>query len=49
VAGERIVTKETFAAVVIMIVVTTLLTPPAIRWRLARTTGRSGARVEREL
>jgi Kef-type K+ transport system membrane component KefB len=41
VAGERIVTSETFAAVVVMVVVTTLLAPPALRWRLARTSGRS--------
>jgi Kef-type K+ transport system membrane component KefB len=42
VAGERIVTRETFAAAVVMVVVTTLLTPPAIRWRLARLAGRPG-------
>ena len=40
VVGERIVTSETFAAVVVMVVVTTLVTPPAIRWRLGRTAGR---------
>jgi Na+:H+ antiporter len=43
VAGERIVTSETFAAVVVMVVVTTLLTPPALRWRLARMSGRSAS------
>jgi Kef-type K+ transport system membrane component KefB len=41
VAGERIVTSETFAAVVVMVVITTLLTPLALRWRLARISGRS--------
>jgi Kef-type K+ transport system membrane component KefB len=46
VAGERIVSSETFAAVVVMVVVTTLVTPPAIRWRLARTAGRLPAEVE---
>lgn len=40
VAGERIITNETFAAVVVMVVITTLLTPPAIRWQLARTADR---------
>lgn len=39
VAGERIISSETFAAVVVMVVITTLLTPPALRWRLARTGG----------
>jgi len=43
VAGERIVTRETFAAAVVMVVVTTLLTPPAIRWRLARLAARPGS------
>ncbi len=33
VAGERVVTDSTFAAVVVMVVASTLLTPPALRWR----------------
>jgi Kef-type K+ transport system membrane component KefB len=36
VAGERIVTPATYAAVVVMVVVTTLVTPPALRWRLGQ-------------
>ncbi len=43
VAGERIVTREVFAAAVVMVVVTTLVTPPAIRWRLGRIGPRPGA------
>lgn len=43
VAGERIVTREVFAAAVVMVVVTTLVTPPAIRWRLGRLAARPGA------
>jgi hypothetical protein len=43
VAGERIVTREVFAAAVVMVVVTTLVTPPAIRWRLGRIASRPGA------
>jgi Kef-type K+ transport system membrane component KefB len=39
VAGERIVTPATYAAVVVMVVVTTLVTPPALRWRLSRIGG----------
>lgn len=40
VAGERIITNATFSAVVVMVVATTLVTPPALRWRF----GRLGAR-----
>jgi Na+:H+ antiporter len=34
--GERIVDPATFAAVVIMVVLTTLVTPPVLKWSLAR-------------
>jgi Kef-type K+ transport system membrane component KefB len=43
IAGERVITPATYSAVVIMVVVTTLITPPALQWRLAR--GGSGARA----
>jgi Kef-type K+ transport system membrane component KefB len=36
VGGERIITDSTFSAVVVMVVVTTLVTPPALRWRFGR-------------
>ncbi|MBI4702935.1 MAG: cation:proton antiporter [Deltaproteobacteria bacterium] len=36
VGGERIVDRPTFSAVVIMVIATTLVTPPALRWSLAR-------------
>lgn len=36
VAGERIVDTATFTAVVIMVILTTLLTPPALTWSLRR-------------
>ncbi len=36
VAGERIVDEATFSAIVIMVIVTTMATPPALRWSLAR-------------
>jgi Kef-type K+ transport system membrane component KefB len=39
VAGERIVTDATFSAVVVMVVATTLVTPPALRWRFGRLSG----------
>jgi len=36
VAGERVITPATYSAVVIMVVVTTLMTPPALQWSLTR-------------
>lgn len=41
VAGEHIVDNATFSAVIVMVVCTTLVTPPALRWRFARL-ARSG-------
>jgi Kef-type K+ transport system membrane component KefB len=35
-AGEPIVDQEIFSAVVIMVIVTTMVTPPALKWSLAR-------------
>ena len=34
--GERVISASVFAAVVIMVIVTTLMTPPALKWTLAR-------------
>src|SRR5690348_16257753 len=34
--GERIVTPAVFSGLVIMVVLTTLITPPALKWSLAR-------------
>jgi Kef-type K+ transport system membrane component KefB len=36
VAGERVVDEGIFSAVVIMVIVTTLVAPPALAWRLRR-------------
>ena len=36
VAGERIVDASTFSAIVVMVMVTTIVTPPALRWSLGR-------------
>jgi Kef-type K+ transport system membrane component KefB len=36
IGGQRIVDHATFSAVVVMVVVTTLVTPPALRWSLSR-------------
>jgi Kef-type K+ transport system membrane component KefB len=35
-AGERVITPSTYAAVVFMVIVTTLVTPPALQWSLRR-------------
>jgi Na+:H+ antiporter len=36
IAGERVVDQAIFSALVIMVIVTTLVTPPALKWSLAR-------------
>lgn len=36
VGGERIVDQATFSAVVVMVIVTTMVAPPALKWSLAR-------------
>ena len=35
-AGERIVTPPLYAAVVLMVIATTLMTPPALQWSFRR-------------
>jgi Kef-type K+ transport system membrane component KefB len=34
--GQRVINPSVFGAVVIMVIVTTLITPPALKWTLAR-------------
>src|SRR5205807_3051960 len=41
--GERIVSPAIFSGLVIMVVLTTLITPPALKWSLARGAGRTAA------
>jgi Kef-type K+ transport system membrane component KefB len=36
VGGRRIISDATFAAVVVMVIVTTMVTPPALKWSLGR-------------
>jgi Kef-type K+ transport system membrane component KefB len=38
VAGQRVIDEGVFSAVVIMVIVTTMATPPALKWSLARAT-----------
>jgi Kef-type K+ transport system membrane component KefB len=40
VRGERIVDERIFAAVVVAVMMTTLVTPPALKWRLTRVARR---------
>jgi Kef-type K+ transport system membrane component KefB len=40
VAGEHIIDAATYSAVVIMVMLTTLITPPALKWSLNRRRGR---------
>jgi Kef-type K+ transport system membrane component KefB len=34
--GEPIVSASTFSAIVVMVMVTTMVTPPALKWSLTR-------------
>ncbi len=36
IGGHRIISESTFAAVVVMVIVTTMVTPPALKWSLGR-------------
>jgi Kef-type K+ transport system membrane component KefB len=43
VEGEPVVDPSTFSAMVVMVVATTMLTPPALAWALGRVPPRAGA------
>jgi Kef-type K+ transport system membrane component KefB len=43
--GRSVISTEVFAAVVIMVIVTTLITPPALKYTLARGDRRKAARA----
>ncbi len=43
VAGRQIIDEGTYGAVVIMVIVTTLITPPLLKWSLSRNRGYEGA------
>ena len=46
--GERIISGSTYSAVVVMVIVTTMLTPPGLKWALGRqTAGNSGTAAQR--
>ena len=42
VGGERIIDEGVFSAVVIMVIVTTMMTPPVLKWSLSRGERRAG-------
>ena len=39
VAGERVVDQRLFSAIVVMVIVTTVITPPALKWSFSRAQG----------
>jgi hypothetical protein len=43
VKGQRIIDQGVYSAVVIMVVLTTLVTPPALKWSLGRARRLEGA------
>jgi Kef-type K+ transport system membrane component KefB len=46
VKGQPIMTTGLYSAVVVMVIVTTLVTPPALRWTLARSARRAAAAAQ---
>jgi Na+:H+ antiporter len=44
IAGERIITASTYSAIVVMVILTTLVTPPALKWSLFRSSSRTASR-----
>lgn len=42
VGGERIISNSTYSAIVVMVIVTTMVTPPLLKWSLARADRRRG-------
>jgi Kef-type K+ transport system membrane component KefB len=41
IGGRPVITPELYSAVVIMVILTTVVTPPALQWGLRRTVSRS--------
>jgi Kef-type K+ transport system membrane component KefB len=37
IGGRPIIDRATFSAVVVMVIVTTMVTPPALKWSFARS------------
>ncbi len=48
VAGERIIDQSLFSTIVLMVLVTTFLAPPALKWSLARRSPGGGSEAGRE-
>ena len=40
--GGRVVDKSIFSAIVIMVIVTTIITPPALKWSMGRHKAEAG-------
>jgi Kef-type K+ transport system membrane component KefB len=37
IAGEPILNKDIFAAILVMVIITTLITPPLLQWSFSRS------------
>ena len=37
IAGENIIAKSTFSALIVMVIITTMITPPALKWSFGRS------------
>ena len=48
VAGRPVVDPSTYSAIVMMVILTTLMTPPALKWRFATRTGERATVPEEE-
>lgn len=48
IGGARIIDQATFSAVVVMVIATTVVTPPALQWSLARAARRERTSAARE-
>lgn len=49
IGGRPVVSPNIFSAVVMMVIVTTLITPPFLRWSLTRSTGKESREIAPEL
>ncbi len=41
--GSRIVNEDTFSAIIVMVMITTMVTPPLLKWAMSRGAGQSSA------
>jgi Kef-type K+ transport system membrane component KefB len=49
VAGHKVVSQNTFSSIVVMVITTTLITPPVLRWSLMRKSAVEGSEKEYDI